>query len=164
MVPGPRKSYSHTIVRAIDFPTSSPSLNKAMKSRTVSVFIAAPSEAVYAYASNPENLPRWVPSFFESVERVDGEWVARSPLGRVGFGFVHDNDLGVLDHSVTLPDGARVVNPMRVIPNGDGSEILFTLFQREGMTEQQFQEDADLVLNDLRSLKALLEPPAARPQ
>lgn len=135
-----------------------------MKSHTVSVFIAAPPEAVYAYASKPENLPRWVPSFFESVERVGDEWVARSPLGRVRFEFVHDNDLGVLDHTVTLPDGARLANPMRVIPNGDGSEILLTLFQREGMTDQQFQEDAELVLSDLRILKALLEPPAAERQ
>lgn len=129
-----------------------------MKSNTLSVTIAAAPERVYAFASNPENLPRWVPSFFKSVERVDGEWVAQSPLGRVGFEFVHDNDLGVLDHTVTLPTGARLTNPMRVIPNGDGSEILFTLIQHEDMTDQQFQEDAELVLGDLHTLRRLLEP------
>jgi len=129
-----------------------------MKSHTLSVTIAAAPERVYAFASNPENLPRWVPSFFKSVELVDGDWVAQSPLGRVGFEFVHDNDLGVLDHTVTLPSGARLTNPMRVIPNGDGSEILFTLIQHEGMTDQQFQEDAELVLSDLHTLRQLLEP------
>jgi hypothetical protein len=129
-----------------------------MKSKTLSVTIAAAPERVYAFASNPENLPRWVPSFFKSVELVDGEWVAQSPLGRVGFEFVHDNDLGVLDHTVTLPAGARLTNPMRVIPNGDGSEILFTLIQHEDMTDQQFQEDAELVLGDLHTLRRLLEP------
>ena len=129
-----------------------------MKSKTLSVTIAAAPERVYAFASNPENLPRWVPSFFKSVELVDGEWVAQSPLGRVGFEFVHDNDLGVLDHTVTLPTGARLTNPMRVIPNGDGSEILFTLIQHEDMTDQQFQEDAELVLGDLHTLRRLLEP------
>lgn len=129
-----------------------------MKSNTLSVTIAAVPERVYAFASNPENLPRWVPSFFKSVELVDGEWVAQSPLGRVGFEFVHDNDLGVLDHTVTLPTGARLTNPMRVIPNGDGSEILFTLIQHEDMTDQQFQEDAELVLGDLHTLRRLLEP------
>lgn len=130
-----------------------------MKSQTLSVAIAAPPERVYAFASNPANLPRWVPSFFESVERVDGEWVAQSPLGRVGVEFVHDNDLGVLDHTVTLPSGARLTNPMRVIPNGDGSEILFTLIQHPDMTDQQFQEDAELVLSDLDTLRRLIEPP-----
>lgn len=131
-----------------------------MKSQTISLFIAAPPERVYAFASNPENMPRWVPSFFNSVECVDGEWVAQSPLGRVVFEFAHDNDLGVLDHTVTLPSGATLTNPMRVIPNGDGSEILFTLIQHEGMTDEQFQEDAELVMSDLLTLKRLLEPAA----
>ena len=129
-----------------------------MNSQTLSVSIAAAPERVYAFASNPENLPRWVPSFFKSVELVDGEWVAQSPQGRVGVEFVHDNDLGVLDHMVTLPSGARLTNRMRVIPNGDGSEILFTLIQHAGMTDQQFREDAELVLSDLHTLRHLLEP------
>ena len=132
-----------------------------MKTHTLSVTIAAPPARVYAFASNPQNLPRWVPSFFESVERVNGKWVAQSPLGRVAVEFVHDNDLGVLDHTVTLPSGARLTNPMRVISNGDGSEILFTLIQHEDMTDQQFQEDAELVLSDLHTLQRLLESPNA---
>ena len=132
-----------------------------MKTHTLSVTIAAPAARVYAFASNPQNLPRWVPSFFESVERVDGEWVAQSPLGRIAVEFVHDNDLGVLDHTVTLPSGARLTNPMRVISNGDGSEILFTLIQHEDMTDQQFQEDAELVLSDLHTLQRLLASPSA---
>lgn len=130
-----------------------------MKSQTISVSIAAPPERVYAFASNPENLPQWVPSFFKSVELVNGEWVAQSPLGRVVVEFVHDNDLGVLDHAVTLPSGVRLTNPMRVIPNGDGSEILFTLIQHQDMTDQQFQEDAELVLSDLHTLRRLFESP-----
>ena len=129
-----------------------------MKSRTLSVYIDASPERVYAFASNPENLPRWVPSFFKSVEQDGVDWVAESPLGRVGIEFVHDNDLGVLDHTITLPSGVRLTNPMRVIGNGGGSELLFTLMQRDDMTDQQFQEDAELVLNDLHVLRRLLEP------
>lgn len=130
-----------------------------MKSQTISATIAAPPERVYAFASNPANLPQWVQSFFKSVELIDGEWVAQSPLGRVAVEFVHANDLGVLDHTVTLPSGVRLNNPMRVIPNGDGSEILFTLIQHQDMTDQQFLEDAELVLSDLHALRRLLESP-----
>jgi hypothetical protein len=128
-----------------------------MRSRTISVFIAAPPTRVYAYASNPENLPLWVPSFCKSVELVDGEWVVQSPQGRVVFDFAPRNNLGVLDHTVTLPSGVKFANPMRVIPNGDGSELLFTLFQHEGRSDQQFREDAELVLSDLHTLRQLLE-------
>lgn len=130
-----------------------------MKSQTLSVSIVAPSARVYEFASNPANLPLWVPSFCQSVELIGGEWVVQSPAGRVIFTFVPRNDLGVLDHSVTLPTGVKLTNPMRVIPNGDGSEILFTLFQREGMSDQQFREDAELVRSDLHTLRQLLESP-----
>ncbi|MDO8291351.1 MAG: SRPBCC family protein [Gallionella sp.] len=132
-----------------------------MKSQTISVFIAAPAARVYEFASNPGNLPLWVPSFCKSVELVGGEWVVQSPAGRAVFTFAQPNGLGVLDHTVKLPSGLKLTNPMRVIPNGDGSEILFTLFQHEGMSDQQFQEDAELVLGDLHTLRRLLEPSGA---
>ena len=128
-----------------------------MKSQTISVFVAAPATRVYEFAANPANLPRWVPSFCKSVELVGKEWVVQSPEGRVVFTFVPPNDLGVLDHTVTLPSGQKFTSRMRVIPNGEGSEVLFTLFQQEGMTDQQFQDDAALVLSDLQTLRRILE-------
>ena len=33
---------------------------------------------------------------------------------------------GVLDHEVTLPSGVTVLNPLRVVPDGDGCEVVFT--------------------------------------
>ena len=128
-----------------------------MKSKTISLFIDTPSSRVYLYTLNPENLPYWVPSFCKSVQFINDEWVVQSPLGRVVFQFAPLNNFGVLDHTVTLSSGTRLINPMRVIPNGEGSEILFTLFQHDGMSDQQFHEDAELVLTDLQSLRQLLE-------
>lgn len=130
-----------------------------MKTRTLSLTIDAAPERVYAFASNPENLPRWVP-FFRSVAFVDGDWVAETEAGRVVFEFVHDNDLGVLDHTLTLADGEAITNPMRVVANGEGSELLFTLMQRPGVTDAAFAEDAERVIHDLQTLKRLLEAPA----
>jgi hypothetical protein len=37
------------------------------------------------------------------------------------------NDFGVLDHVVALPSGESVYNPLRVIPDGEASEVVFTL-------------------------------------
>lgn len=128
-----------------------------MKTQTISIFIAATPARIYEFASNPSNLPLWVPSFCKSVELLDGEWIVQSPAGRVVFSFVQPNDLGVLDHTVTFSSGVTLANPMRVIPNGAGGEILFTLFQHEGMSDQQFQDDAALVLSDLQTLRRLLE-------
>lgn len=133
-----------------------------MKSQTISLFIAAAPARVYEFASAPGNLPLWAPSFCQSVERVGDDWVVHSPLGRVVFAFVARNQFGVLDHAVTLADGVQLSNPMRVIANGEGSELLFTLFQREGMSDRQFEEDAVLVRRDLETLRRLLEPPDDR--
>ncbi|MBI5451375.1 MAG: SRPBCC family protein [Gammaproteobacteria bacterium] len=128
-----------------------------MKSTTISMFIDAPPARVYAFAANPVNLPLWVPSFCTSVAFVNGEWVVQSPDGPVVFAFVEANQLGVLDHTVTLPSGLRLTNPMRVIANGRGSELLFTLFQHDGMSDQQFNDDAVLVRSDLDTLRRVLE-------
>lgn len=128
-----------------------------MKSKTISVLIGAPPGTVYEFASNPANLPAWVPSFCRSVTRVNGQWVVESPEGEAVFAFVEHNPYGVLDHTVTLASGAVFTNPMRVIPNGDGSEILFTLRQHEGMSDRQFEADEALVRGDLERLRSILE-------
>ena len=46
---------------------------------------------------------------------------------------------------------------MRVVPNGSGSEVIFTLFKTPEMSDKQFAEDAGLVERDLRTLKSVLE-------
>ena len=66
------------------------------------------------------------------------------------------NDLGALDHDVDLPTGT-FHNPMRVIPNGTGSEVLFTLIQLPDVSDEQFQQDMDTVRADLNKLRTVLE-------
>jgi hypothetical protein len=78
-------------------------------------------------------------------------------MGRVTFTFTLRNDFGVLDHDVTLPTGETVHNPLRVISDGDGCEVVFTLRQRPGMSDEDFQRDADSVALDLATLKSLVE-------
>lgn len=128
-----------------------------MNSRTITVSIDQAPAAVYAFASNPENLPQWVRSFCLSVRQSGNAWQMETPTGWIGIEFVPTNDLGVLDHIVTLPEGQAILNPMRVVGNGEGSEVMFTLFQLPGMSDEQFSKDAQMVETDLRSLKTVLE-------
>jgi hypothetical protein len=71
--------------------------------------------------------------------------------------FAPRNDFGVLDHWVTLPSGEINYNPVRVIADGDGSEVLFTVRRRAGMTDDDLARDAGTVQTDLDTLKKLLE-------
>jgi hypothetical protein len=73
------------------------------------------------------------------------------------FRFVERNDFGILDHYVRPPHGAEIYVPLRVIANGTGSELVFTLFRLPGMTQEEFERDAATVLQDLTSLKRVLE-------
>jgi len=81
----------------------------------------------------------------ESIKNVDGDWIAESPMGRIKVKFADKNKFGVLDHDVTLPSGVKFYNPMRVFPNNDGSELIFTLYRQPDMSDQMFAEDADAV-------------------
>ncbi len=83
--------------------------------------------------------------------------MVQSPQGAVIFAFVEANSFGILDHTVTLPSGIKLTNPMRVIANDKGSELLFTLFQHKGMTDDQFLEDTSMVKSDLETLRGILE-------
>ncbi|MFJ5837026.1 SRPBCC family protein [Streptomyces shenzhenensis] len=132
--------------------------NTRRESRHLSTYVDRFVADVYAYASDPAKLPAWALGLGGSIERIDGQWVAQSaPMGRVVVAFVPANDLGVLDHDVTLPSGETVYNPLRVIADGAGSEVVFTLRRRPGMTDAEFQRDADMVVADLARLKEVLE-------
>ena len=125
--------------------------------RHVSIAIQRPVRAVYEYVSNGEHLPLWAGGLCERVERSGEDWIGHGSLGQIRIHFAVQNELGVLDHDVQLPDGKSVHNPLRVVPNGAGSELTFTLFRLPGVTEQAFASDAAAVERDLKRLKASLE-------
>jgi hypothetical protein len=125
--------------------------------RYLSVSIELEPEAVYAFTSNPENLPKWAAGLGQGVERAGEHWEVKTQQGTVGLRFTPPNEYGVLDHTVVLLDGTEVYVPMRVMPNGTGSEVMIGLFRQPEMDDAEFDRDAGLMQKDLQALKALLE-------
>ena len=124
----------------------------------VATTIDRSAEEVYTFVSDPRNLPAWAAGLAEQeVEYVDDEWVVLSPMGRVRVAFARANAFGVADHDVTLPSGEVVTNPLRVIPNGSGCDVIFTVHRRKGMSPAEFAADIDAVTADLATLRALME-------
>src|SRR5262249_58139853 len=100
----------------------------------------------------------WAAGLARSEVRKDGdEWIADAPFGKVKVRFAERNPFGVMDHDVTLESGVTIHNPMRVVPNGEGSEFVFTLIRAPGASDAQFAEDQAAVETDLKTLKDLLE-------
>jgi uncharacterized protein YndB with AHSA1/START domain len=127
------------------------------ESRHLTVSIERPAGQVYAYVRDPAHLPGWAAGLAAGIRRERGEWVADSPMGRVLVRFVPVNEYGVLDHDVVLPDGTVTTNPVRVLADGEDSEVVFTLRRRPGMTDEAFAADAAAISADLDTLKRVLE-------
>lgn len=128
-----------------------------MLSRHVSQVIRRPPADVYAFAADPDNLPRWAAGLAAAEVTREGDTMwALSPMGPVAVRFVPRNDVGVLDHDVVLPDGTTVTNPMRVVAHPHGAEVVFTVRQLD-LTDDEFVRDAATVADDLGRLRDLLE-------
>ena len=96
---------------------------------------------VYNFVSDPRNLAKWA-SGLDAAVKVR---------------FVERNKFGVLDHWVSSGAGPEVYMPMRVFANGEGAEVLITVFHRSGVSDEKFAEDTHWVRRDLEALKELLE-------
>ena len=127
-----------------------------LESRTISVSINCNWNEVYESIWRPEDFPRWASGLSKSSLSKDGEtWKAEGPEGPIRITFTNHNAFGVMDHSVALSDGAVIYVPLRVIQNGDGAEVLLTLFRQPNMSDAQFAADAEWIERDLLALKAL---------
>ena len=127
------------------------------ESRHLTTYVDRPADEVYAYAADPSHLPEWAAGLSGSIEQRDGRWIAASPMGEVEVRFAPANPFGVLDHEVVLPEGTAVTNPMRVLPDGAGSEVVFTLRRRDGMSDAELESDTAAVRTDLARLKEVME-------
>ncbi|MBB3452962.1 hypothetical protein FHT86_001218 [Rhizobium sp. BK313] len=128
-----------------------------MTAKIVHISIDRHWKEVYGFAGRPENMPLWASGLASGLEQDGEDWIAKGTLGTVRVSFTPRNEFGVIDHTVTIESGLKVHNALRVVPNGDGCEVMFTLLKLPGMSDEQFAADAAHVLKDLSTLKSLME-------
>lgn len=126
-------------------------------STTLHVTINRPPDQVYAFVSNPANLPQWATAFCQSIRHTGKGWIIDTPDGEVGLRFEEPNAFGVLDHYVALAPDVEIHVPMRVLKNGSDSEVIFTLFRLPGMSADAYERDRAMVEKDLGMLKTVME-------
>jgi hypothetical protein len=113
------------------------------EARNLSVSINRRPREVYDFASVPENFPKWATGLGKSLRKMNDEWIAETPQGPMKVRFTERNDFGVLDHYVIPKPDKELYIPMRVIANGTGSELIFTLFRPPDMPDEKYAEDAE---------------------
>jgi len=131
--------------------------NALLESRTLSMSINRKWQEVYDAVWRPEDFPKWASGLSKSSLTKDGEtWKAEGPEGAVRILFTAHNAFGVMDHYVEAGNGTITYVPLRIIQNGDGAEVLLTLFRQMDMSDAKFAADAAWVKRDLLALKALV--------
>lgn len=128
-----------------------------LDAKTISISISLPWRDLYDQIWRPETFPKWASGLSQSSLERDGDhWTAVGPEGRVRIRFTDYNAFGVMDHHVDLGSGPEIYVPLRVIANGEGAEVLLTLFRQPGMTDEKFMADAEWIERDLAALRALV--------
>ena len=128
------------------------------RSETISLSIDCPYEDVYDFLIEPLNIPTWGSNLGATIRHAGGsDWVTDTPDGPLTFRVPTRNSFGVLDHAVFRPGDEPAITPMRVFPNGDGTELNYTMYQLPGTTDARFASEVEWVRADFLALKSLLE-------
>lgn len=127
------------------------------ESKMISISIERSLQDVYDFMARPASFARWASGLGKPLGNEGTVWRFEGENGPVKVRVTEPNAYGVLDHYVELPDGSEIYVPLRVVANGTGTEVQFTLFRAPGMNDEKFATDAEWVMRDLVKLKEVLE-------
>jgi|SRR5215207_1836470 hypothetical protein len=129
-----------------------------LETHTVTVTIDAPLATVAADLADPTTHHLWATEFFAGPVRPGepGEFVAPVPMmgGEVRHRIDADVERGILD-LYFAPSGAPFGPPIpvRLVPNGDGVDVLWTLARFPGVSDQAWQQGLASMTRELQALK-----------
>lgn len=125
---------------------------------TARITIDAPFEQVTSDLADPITHPEWATEFFSGQARTTSEQEVLANVPRMG-GEVHmkvdgDPATGRIDIYLAplgVPFGPPL--PVRVLPNGDGVDVLFTLARAPGLTDAEWEAGLASMQRELENLK-----------
>ena len=86
----------------------------------------------------------------------DGWWSFIGPYGKSKVKFNTKKPLGILDHEYVDEESSWNTS-MRIIPNGDFSEVIIILKKPEQLTDSQFDQRVEKISELATSMKKILE-------
>ncbi|MEO0930858.1 MAG: hypothetical protein AAFY14_09435 [Pseudomonadota bacterium] len=130
--------------------------------RTLTVDIDAPFSAVMSELSDPMQHPSWATEFFDGEAEVDTNNEVCVCVPRLGgicrMKVEADVELGIVDiYLARKPDEFGKPLPVRVIENGQGATVLWTLSQFPGLPDDAFTAGCASMQLELDTLKSKLE-------
>ena len=129
------------------------------KSHTINIQIQRPVEEVYAFLGDPQNLASW--TMVENGRQVPDSgplvWAFEGPRGAVLVHFTPPNAHFIMDYTVWMSGDIRQAGYVRLIGNGEGTEMIHTSIQQPDISDAEFESEAEWLTSDLLVLKSLLE-------
>ena len=94
----------------------------------------------------------------DAIKHDDGWWSFTSPWGTAKLKFYENRQHGILDHQFVDNDVQWDV-PMRIVSNGDDSEVITTIIKPNGISDQTFDERMIEIEKIMLSMKQIIEQP-----
>lgn len=128
-------------------------------SHVITVSIGRPYGEVYEFLADPLNFGRWASLPNSTMDPLGGsDWLVDLPRGRRVIRFAPRNTFGVLDYQVfEKGEDGGPITPVRVVPNGGGTELIFVWFRHDGVSDDMFRSEVEWITSDLQRLKSLVE-------
>lgn len=124
---------------------------------TVSVSINAKPEKVWEFVADLNNWPQYT-DFAKDIEQVnDTEWIFHTSQGDVRVITKFDKEKLLLDTVCIIASGEEQFIPYRVVPNGEGSEIIMTNQQTASVNNEEYAEQIKWMKEELQNIKRILE-------
>jgi len=121
------------------------------RSRTLSITVKKKTgDAFDAILSIP---PKMMP---DAKINDSGWWSFTGPHGKSKLKFNENKSLGILDHQYVDEESSWDV-PMRVVSNGDFSEVVITLNKPDEITDEQFDQRMAEIDEMFDSMKNIIE-------
>ena len=121
------------------------------RSRTITITVKKKTgDAFDAILQSPQKL---MP---DAKINADGWWSFTGPHGKSRLKFNENKSLGILDHQFIDQESTWDV-PMRVVSNGDFSDVTITLNKPTELTDKQFDQRMSEIGEMVISMKNIIE-------
>jgi hypothetical protein len=111
-----------------------------MRNETVTTVLPAPSDEVFAYLANIDNLPDWATEFARRLVRDGDDYKVVNGRGEFFFDIRADASTGVIDMYAGPTKEQMALFPTRVVGLPDGrTAYSFTMFQAPDMPDEVFE-------------------------
>ena len=122
-----------------------------VRSRTITMSVCRKTGDVFDAILNAP--PKMMP---DATQNSDDSWSFSTPRGNANLKFMQNKTFGILDHLYT-DDEATWEVPMRVVSNGDESEVIITITKPDVLTDEQFDERIKEMNIIFKNLKEIIE-------